>query len=141
MAITLQGFKDRARVDFNEDDAIMQDMLDSAIEVIEEYTSHSLSLKTIEYKSVGKPINIYQTPIEDIIVDGHHEIHQLIDGVVVDSPFGTNIVVSLGISNKKQLESAVYQLACYYYENREPDHVRLPVSIQTSINQLRRGII
>lgn len=141
MAITLEAFKKRAQVDFDDDNEIMQEMLDSAIEVIEEYTSHSLRLKTIEYKSVGKPITIYQTPIEDIIVDGHHEIHQLIDGVVVDSPFGTRIVVSLGVSNKKQLESAVYQLACYYYENREPDHVRLPVSVQLLVNQLRRGLI
>lgn len=141
MAITLEGAKQRLQIDFNDDDTILQEMLDSAVQVIEDYTQHSLTLKTVTLKSYGHPISFYQTPIVDINYTDKCKVQHKIDSVVFHAPFGTEIVISLGISDKKQLETAVYQLTAYYYENREPDHARLPSDIQITVNQLRRGLI
>lgn len=139
--ITIEALKSWLRIDFNDDDLTLQTCLDTAKEVIEEYTSHSLHAHTFEVESYGCDIKLYDYPITDIVADDEFKRYNKPDSILLSAPFGTKFVISVGVSDKKQLHSAVYQLASYYYENREPDHVRLPTSIQVTVNQLRRGLI
>lgn len=140
MALNLQRAKDFLAVDYNEDDALIQECLDSAIDRIEEYTNHSLKVKSLSYTSDGCDIQIYTYPIVDIIADDDFKRYNRADSVIISAPIGTDITVNVGVSNKKQLEMAVLQLTAYYYENREPSSWELPNTIQGSVNQLRRGL-
>src|SRR5690606_41590998 len=64
---TLEQLKEDLRVDFPDDDSILQRNLDAATAIIERYTGLSMSDKTLTFTGKDKPIILFDVyPIESV---------------------------------------------------------------------------
>ncbi|MNT48687.1 Phage gp6-like head-tail connector protein [compost metagenome] len=134
--ITLEQFKNIARIDFDNDDDELQLYLDGAIEYIENYTNYSLKEKTLTKVSNGCPIEFYGAPV--INITGSDRVDNEDFSVLIYAKRGDTVTIELGVNESPLLESCVYSLALSMYETKEMYAINLPVDLQFKINKFRR---
>lgn len=136
MAISLDTFKHIARIDYDEDDVELQLYLDSATEIIERYTNHSLRSKVITFVSDGHVREVFESPILSVSGGDIYKTNSM--SVIISSRRGDTVAITLGVSDIKSLEYSVYDVALTMYEEKGVTSVKLPLDIQAKINQFRR---
>ena len=133
--VDLADLKEALRIDFPDDDNILERKLRTAIAVIERYTSHSLHDHTEVIRSNGCPIEVYKYPI--VSVDGG-DVEEMSIKSVIKAPRGSDVTITYGVSEHANLWEAVIRVASYLYENIDINEVSLPADVQLLINQYRR---
>lgn len=133
--VDLADLKEALRIDFPDDDNILERKLRTAIAVIERYTSHSLHEHTEVIRSNGYPIEVYKYPI--VSVDGG-DVEEMSIKSVIKAPRGSDVTITYGVSEHANLWEAVIRVASYLYENIDINEVSLPADVQLLINQYRR---
>ena len=132
--VDLSDLKDALRIDFNDDDDILDRKLKTAIQVVERYTGHSLRDRSITYISDGKRREFFEYPITvnggDVVEDGF--------STFVYAKKGDSVTITFGVSEHENLWEAVIRIASYLYENIDINEVSLPADVQLLINQFRR---
>lgn len=132
---TLEQLKEDLRVDFTDDDSILQRNLDAATAIIEKYTGLSMSDKTLTFTGKDKPFRLFDVyPIDS--VDGG-TFTECSGGYLI-TPTEQVVTVEVGSVNYPNLDKAVLRIAADLYENIEVSEVNLPVDIQILVNQYRR---
>lgn len=132
---TLEQLKEDLRVDFPDDDSILQRNLDAATAIIEKYTGLSMSDKTLTFTGKDKPFRLFDVyPIDS--VDGG-TIAECAGGYVI-TPTDSTVVVEVGSVNYPNLDKAVLRIASDLYENIEISEVSLPIDVQLLVNQYRK---
>lgn len=135
VGVDLADLKEALRIDFPDDDNILERKLRTAIAVIERYTSHSLHEHTEVIRSNGYPIEVYKYPI--VSVDGG-DVDEMSIKSVIKAPRGSDVTITYGVSEHANLWEAVIRVASYLYENIDINEVSLPADVQLLINQYRR---
>lgn len=133
--VTLSDLKQELRIDWNQDDAQLTRKLNSAIDIIEQYTNQSLVAKSVTLVSNGYPIEFFKTPI--INIAGAHKVEHCGIVTILHAKRGDTITIDLGVSTYVNLYEAVIRLAVYLYEDREINAMTLPIDIQGLVNMYR----
>lgn len=132
--VKLDQLKEDLRVDFPNDDAILQRNLDAAIAIVEKYTGYSMVAKSVPYRAViGHKFKVYMSPIESVTGGTYEQCNNY----TVIKPTSTNVTVEYGAVDYANLNKAVLRIAADLYENVEISEVTLPVDIQLMLNQYR----
>ncbi len=139
-SITLQQAKDWLRVDFDDDDDLIESLIESAEQWVETYTCHVLSPRDIVLNGTGCAQSVYQYPINTSTVVGN--TYSLFTDFTI--PTGQTATINVGYANTalipKPLITAVKKLVNYMYENRDTYTAELPTDVQVLINQYRRSV-
>ncbi len=139
-SITLQQAKDWLRVDFDDDDDLIESLIESAEQWVENYTCHVLSPRDIVLNGTGCAQSVYEYPINTSTVVGN--TYSLFTDFTI--PNGQTAVVNVGYTSSalipKPLITAVKKLVAYSYENRDTYTAELPTDVQVLINQYRRSV-
>ena len=132
---TLEQLKEDLRVDFTDDDSILQRNLDAATAIVEKYTGLSMSDKTLTFTGKDKPFRLFDVyPIES--VDGG-TFAECSGGYLI-TPTDETVTVEVGSVNYPNLDKAVLRIASDLYENVEISEVSLPIDVQLLVNQYRK---
>lgn len=132
--VTLEHLREDLRIDFPNDDAILQRNLDAAIAIVEKYTGYSMSAKSIPYRAViGHKFKVYMSPVESV-TGGTYEV---CNDYTVITPTQLNVTVNYGSVDYANLNKAVLRIAADLYENVEISEVTLPIDVQLLLNQYR----
>lgn len=142
--VTLQQAKEWLRVDFDDDDDLIQGLIDAAEGWVETYTCHVLSPKDVVLKGRNGVCSdyCYLYPINNIPEEVVYETYSLFTQIYLRK--GESTTINVGYTNvadiPKQLLTAVKKLVTYWYEQRDVYTVELPNDVQILVNQLRRAI-
>lgn len=132
--VTLDQLKEDLRVDFDNDDAILQRNLDAAIAIVEKYTGYSMVAKSVPYRAViGHKFKVYMSPVE-LVTGGMYEA---CGAYTVITPTQSSVTVNYGAVDYANLNKAVLRIAADLYENVEISEVTLPIDIQLLLNMYR----
>jgi hypothetical protein len=135
--VTLEQLKEDLRIDYDNDDAILQRNLDAAVAIVEKYTSLSMVDKTLTYPvREGKCIKVYAYPVESVTGGEFKDCYDYT--LITPDRDVTTLTVDLGSVDYPNLNKAVLRIAGDLYENVEIDSVTLPIDVQLLINQYRR---
>ena len=141
-SITLQQAKDWLRVDFDEDDDLISELIDMAQSWIEMYTCHCISKKTITINGNGKCKDIYLYPISNIEEGIEYVEFSLY--TEFKTVYGQSFSIEVGYDDiedvPKPLIIACKKLITFCYENRDTYTAELPTDVQVLINQYRRSV-
>ncbi|MCG1029308.1 phage gp6-like head-tail connector protein [Virgibacillus halodenitrificans] len=146
--IKLDLVKDYLRIDYGEEDALIQGMINAAISHTENFTRRSLSIKTYEltlnkYKNrvkLPKPPFVSLDSVKDENLQPIEHVVLEEDGtafVVFENSFEKAIITyQSGYEEMpKPIEQAILMLVSHFYENRElaivgTSVVKLPFSVE-----------
>lgn len=142
MIITLEQAKVNLRVDFDDDDAIIQRNINSAIGWVEKYTNYALTEKPVTvYTSNCGTVDIVTYPFE-VMTDGVKVHRRTLSSVLQYKP-NSDIELIVGDWGTEEvpvpLIEACYKLITYYYENRDMYKQDAPTDVQYLCNQWRRS--
>lgn len=135
-AIDLVSVKNHLRIDHDADDAMLQDLLVSAIKHVENKTGWSLSITDYEWEitegNIRKSIPLY--PVE--ITSG-----QDIKGGIVSVSVGDTVTFTTKISHQKDvLRPAVLLHVQSLYEASADDQLKLESAVNAICNSVRRNM-
>lgn len=136
MAVNIELLKEIASINYNQDDRQLQLFLDSSREQVERWTNISLHANTVTFIARHKETTVNLFPIESIT--GATKVDYCGFETIIHAKVGDTITIEVSDSNNKILEDVVYRLALSRYDNKEIDHVNLPLNYQMEINQFRR---
>lgn len=132
--VTLDQLKEDLRVDFSNDDAILQRNLDAAMAIVEKYTGYSMTSKSVPYRAVvGHKFKVYMSPVGSV-TGGTYEV---CGAYTVITPTQSTVTVNYGSVDYANLNKAVLRIAADLYENVEISEVTLPIDVQLLLNQYR----
>lgn len=135
--VTLEQLKEDLRIDFDQDDAILQRNLDAAVSIIERYTGISISEKTLEFTGRDRPFKLYDVyPIDSIDGATFEDCGPYYVITPDDSGF---ISIEVGDEDIPALNKAALRVASDLYENIEIRETTLPIDVQMMVNKFRRG--
>lgn len=141
-SITLQQAKDWLRIDFDEDDDLIESLIESAEQWVETYTCHVLSPRDIVLHGTGCAQSVYEYPINSVSDGVVGKSYSLFTDFTI--PSGQTATINVGYANTalipKPLITAVKKLVNYMYENRDTYTAELPTDVQVLINQYRRSV-
>lgn len=147
MAVTLQQAKDYLRIDFNDDDALIESLIATATQWIEKYTDWALSVSNVEISTKSCETTIYTYPIEitSVVDKSNNPVSYTVKNkptnIIVFAPAGSIINAKIGTASyPTQFDTAIKKLVVYLYENRDAYNMQLPVDVQGLVNQLRRNL-
>lgn len=148
MAVTLHQAKDYLRIDFDDDDSLITDLIATATQWCEKYTDWALSVRDIDIAMIGCQMSIYTYPIiiTDVVNSNgdtvNYKVTQRPGKVIISAPEGSIIKATIGTTSyPAQFDTAIKKLVVYLYENRDTYNMALPADVQGLINQLRRNIV
>ena len=132
--VTLDQLKEDLRIDFDNDNAILQRNLDAAIAIVEKYTGYSMVAKAVPYRAViGHKFKVYMSPVESV----NGGTYEVCGTYTFITPTQSTVTVNYGSVDYANLNKAVLRIAADLYENVEISEVTLPIDIQLLLNQYR----
>lgn len=132
--VTLEQLKEDLRIDFDDDNAILQRNIDAAVAIVEKYTSLVMVARSEQrIASVGKKFKVFMSPV--LSVDGG--TFEEFDDYTLITPNATTVTINYGSVSLPNLDKAVLRIAADLYENVEISSVALPIDVQLMLNQYR----
>lgn len=138
-AVTLQQAKDYLRIDFDEDDTLIQGLIDAAEDWVSKYTNHVLSPTTKVYES-----GCYEVFDYPFVLTGGSCVNTHATSTSFTVPSGETATAQVGYATANDIPPvlllAVKKLVVYMYENRDVYQSGMPNDVQLLINRYRRFI-
>lgn len=142
MIITLEQAKENLHVDFDDDDAVIQRCINSAIGWVEKYTDYALQEKPITvYTGRCGTVDIVTYPFEVVTADVSIKRRALSSLLSYKSDSEIELIVGDWGTEEvpAPLIEACYKMITYYYENRDMYKQDAPTDVQYLCNQWRRS--
>lgn len=142
MVITLEQAKAYLQVDFELDDAIIEQCIKSAVSWVETYTGYLLDKRDVTlYTNDCGVIDTCLYPFS--VVTSDVKVRQKATSAILTAKPNEAVQLKVGdwdgAEPPQQLISACYKLITYMYENRDMYPVTLPTDVQMLVNPLRRS--
>lgn len=132
--VTLEQLRQDLRIDFDDDNAILQRNLDAAVAIVEKYTSLVMVARSEQRIAVaGRKFKVFMSPVSSVTGGTFEECNDY----TLITPSATTVTINYGAVNLPNLDKAVLRIAADLYENVEISEVRLPLDIQLMLNQYR----
>lgn len=116
--ISLDFFKEHARIDFDTDDTLAQAYIKAAQEYLEQWSQLSFGVRTMRLTALALPNNykLMFGPVNEVTTEGFENIGDILKtgGRDIDIQFTT-----LGLASNNTLKIAVARFACGLYVYRE----------------------
>lgn len=140
--ISLDDAKECLKVDFPDDDAIIERNIKSAVSMIEKYTDVYLYQRSENYTLNGCKLEVYDYPIVFTGVLPTKQDNKAMSVIIYgldNSTFTANVGYADVTLIPQNLLDACYKMITYLYENRDAYTIGLPLDVQMLINQYRRS--
>lgn len=142
MIITLEQAKANLQVDFDDDNAVIERCIKSAISWVEKYTGYILNEGVIKVYADKRGIaDLILYPFE--VITPNIIIHRKATSSILRGKSNEEIELKVGNWGNEEpptdIVEACYKLITYFYENRDMYTVTLPTDIQMLLNQYRRS--
>lgn len=145
--VDIQTVKEYLRIDYNDEDMVIQTMIQAAVGHVEQFIRRSLAPKTYELTvyDVDTPAlpNPPVTQVDSVEVDGEEIIFKTFENigktfVQLNQPYNKAVITYKSGYEKipKPIEQAIYLLVSHFYENRETvvvgtSVVKIPFSVES----------
>ncbi|MEI2271824.1 head-tail connector protein [Sphingobacterium sp. ML3W] len=144
MAITLQQAKNWLRIDFDDDNDLIQSLISTSEEWVQKYTCHILNPSIQVLEGTGCDVEIYEYPFNVTGSVGNYKVDNRSLKSVFHIPVGSSVTLSIGYQSLNNIPAplitACLKLITYMYENRDSYSIGIPIDVQGLINQYRRGL-